>query len=576
MRRLALVLAGLAVMAGLPASARATVIPGANGPLLFTSGRDDGATALTDGRAQIWFLGAPGGAATRLTTLGLSHHRHATWSPDRTKIAFARGPDDGTPFDGPWDIFVLDLSVPGAFPVNITNTMLLNEDRPNWSPDGTRIAYAKEFSVGMWQVVAKAPTAASTETVVALTTSAGPGASGQFTRPQWSPDSQTIFYGQILGAAPQDYDIHRAPADGSSAPLGTPVVTGATNDYQPALSPDGSKICFTRQGANGKDIFIAPSAGGTAVPLFETAGMDEYECAWSPDGSKIAFVRGAFGAGQILMRSSDPAGPPGIDTVTDVAGRFDGNPEWTYDPPPSCANRTVQVAFNSFVSIPLTCIDPPDPPTFAAKELLTPEIGTPPMNGNLGQVQASGAVIYTPKANFQGTDTFTYRGNDGTSASNLATVTINVAGPQNGGGSGADTTRPVVSNLTLSRKRFRRGNRLPRASQTRVGTTISFRLSEAARATLAFQRARPGRRVGGRCVRPTRRNRTRRPCKRFVTAGSVSFAAKAGANSIRFEGRLTRSRRLAFGSYRVAVGARDDAGNRSLGTPSASFRIVRR
>ena len=101
MRRLALVLVVLATMAALPASAGASVIPGPNGPLLFTSGRDDGMTALTDGRAQIWFLSGPGGAATRLTTLGLSHHRHATWSPDRTKIAFARGPDGRHPLRRP-------------------------------------------------------------------------------------------------------------------------------------------------------------------------------------------------------------------------------------------------------------------------------------------------------------------------------------------------------------------------------------------------------------------------------------------------------------------------------------------
>ena len=186
MRRLALVLAVLAGVAALPASAGATVIPGPNGPLLFTSGRDDGTTVLSDGAAQIWFLGAPGGAATRLTTLELSHHRHATWSPDRTKIAFARGPDDANPFDGPWDIFVLDLSVPGSSPVNITNTLGLNEDRPNWSPDGTRLAYAKEPAAGTWNVVAKEPTLASPETLVAASTSAGAGASGQFSRPQWS------------------------------------------------------------------------------------------------------------------------------------------------------------------------------------------------------------------------------------------------------------------------------------------------------------------------------------------------------------------------------------------------------
>ncbi len=323
-----------------------------------------------------------------------------------------------------------------------------------------------------------------------------------------------------------------------------------------------------------KDIFIGPSSGGTAVNLFD-AGRS---ISTSAPGRRTARRSPSFdGALRRRPDSDAELGPPagGVDPVTDVAGRFDGNPEWTYNPPPSCENRTVQVAFNGFVTIPLTCTDPPDPPTFAAKDPLTPEIGTPPASGNLGQVQSNNSVIYTPNANFTGTDTFTFSATDGTSPAPTATVTINVAPPQNGG-NGADTTRPVVSGLSLSRKRFKRGSRLPSASQTRVGTTISFRLSEAGRATLSFQRARPGRRVGRRCVRPTRRNRTRPACKRFVRAGSFSFAAKAGRNRVRFEGRLTRSRRLAFGSYRVTVGARDNAGNSSSGNPRASFTVVRR
>jgi Tol biopolymer transport system component len=572
-RRLALVLAALAGVAALPAGA-AAVIPGPNGPLIFTSGRDDGATVLSDGRAQIWYLSGPGGTAQRVTTLELSHHRHASWSPDRTKIAYARGPDDGTPFDGPWDIFVQDLSIPGSAPVNITSSPM-NEDRPTWSPDGTRLAYAKQVAATTWDVVTKSATGAGAETLVGAAASTGMGASGQFSRPQWSPDGQFIYYGRIVGA--NDYDIYRAPSAGAMVPVGDPVITGPANDYQAALSPDGTTLCFTRDSTADKDVYVAPASGGTGVPLVATPAPNiDYECAWSPDGTKIAFVRGAFGAGEILMRDSDPAGAPGIDLVTNVNTRFDGNPEWTYNPPPSCENRTVQVPFNGFVSIPLTCTDPPDPPTFAPKELLTPTIGTPPASGNLGQVQGDNSVIYTPNANFTGTDTFTYSSNDGTSPAPTATVTINVAGPPPPDGPIPDTTRPVISNLALSRKRFRRGNRLPVASQTRVGTTISFRLSEAGRATFSFQRARPGRRVGRRCARPTPRNRTRRPCKRFVRAGSFRFAAKAGANRVRFQGRLTRSRRLAQGSYRVIVSARDAAGNTSARNPRASFTVVRR
>ncbi len=52
-------------------------------------------------------------------------------------------------------------------------------------------------------------------------------------------------------------------------------------------------------------------------------------------------------------------------------------------------------------------------------------LGTGPANGTL-TLNADGSFTYTPNADFYGTDTFTYRANDGALDSNLATVTITV------------------------------------------------------------------------------------------------------------------------------------------------------
>jgi Tol biopolymer transport system component len=563
----------LAVLAGsgiAPATAGA-IIPGPNGPLVFTSGRDDGATVLSDNAAQIWFLSGPNGSAQRLTTLSLSHHRHASWSPDRTKIAYARGPVDMNPFDGPWDIYVQDLSA-GSAPVNITNTPDQNEDRPTWSPDGTRIAYAGQDAPMStnWDIWIK-PVAGGAEQRIADDASAGMNSSGQFSRPQWSPDGQEIFYGRIITVTPQNYDIYRAGADASDvATGGTPIVTGTTNDYQAAVSPDGSQLCFTRQDTtNGKDVQVVSSGGGTATPLLVTNMVDEYECAWSPDGSKIAFVRGGFSAGEILMKNSNASG--GVDPVTNVAGRFDGNPEWTRNPSPTCANGTASVGFNSFVSIPLSCSDQPDPPNFAANSPFGPDIVTPPAHGVLGGI-SNDSVIYTPNVNFQGQDSFTFKSDDGTSDSAPATIAITVNGPLVNGPPpppGAAT----VEALTMSPRRWRRGSALPVVSAP-VGTRIGVRLSGAGRVKLTFRRARPGRRVRGRCVRPTRRNRNRPRCTRYVRQGTFSFDGKQGENGIRFQGRLSPRRRLPVGRYRMS--ARVTANGQTSPARTIRFRIVRR
>jgi VCBS repeat-containing protein len=57
---------------------------------------------------------------------------------------------------------------------------------------------------------------------------------------------------------------------------------------------------------------------------------------------------------------------------------------------------------------------------------LTAAVGAAPAHGTL-TLNANGSFAYTPDANFNGPDTFTYRASDGTAQSNTATVTINVS-----------------------------------------------------------------------------------------------------------------------------------------------------
>ena len=50
---------------------------------------------------------------------------------------------------------------------------------------------------------------------------------------------------------------------------------------------------------------------------------------------------------------------------------------------------------------------------------------TQPANGAVSD-NGDGTVTYTPDADFNGTDTFTYVASDGTATSNIATVTVTV------------------------------------------------------------------------------------------------------------------------------------------------------
>ncbi len=100
-----------------------------------------------------------------------------------------------------------------------------------------------------------------------------------------------------------------------------------------------------------------------------------------------------------------------------------------------------------------------------------------------------------------------------------------------GGGTGAGSTpgatnalAPVISALAQSHSRW----------WERHGTVFSFTLSQAAQVTLTFARVRGA---------------------RATTVGALTLAARAGANTLAFHGRLSRSRLLRHGSYEVVVTA---------------------
>jgi hypothetical protein len=127
--------------------------------------------------------------------------------------------------------------------------------------------------------------------------------------------------------------------------------------------------------------------------------------------------------------------------------------------------------------------------------------------------------------------------------------------------------RPVLSSLAIRPRRFRVAGRAPR------GARVSYVLSDAARVRLTVERAARGRRVGGACVRPSRGNRGRRACTRFVRVpGALRRRARSGANRTAFSGRIG-GRRLRPGRYRLAALAANASGTSA--TRRARFRVVR-
>ena len=132
------------------------------------------------------------------------------------------------------------------------------------------------------------------------------------------------------------------------------------------------------------------------------------------------------------------------------------------------------------------------------------------------------------------------------------------------GGAPPDVVAPAITALAVAPATFRAAK----------GATILYTVSEQSALVFRVERRVAGRKSKGRCVKPRKRNRGHRRCKRFVRLkGSFSHAGPEGANAFRFDGKLN-GKRLRPGRYRIVAVANDAAGNK--GKPKrASFTIKR-
>ena len=100
----------------------------------------------TDSSDQVYVVNAAnGGGLTQLTSCpvvdGFCFNDYPVWSPDGKKIAFIHGERfdaDGNPLDE--QVWVMDAN--GSNKQQLTTDAPFKDQVPDWSPDGTKIAYA--------------------------------------------------------------------------------------------------------------------------------------------------------------------------------------------------------------------------------------------------------------------------------------------------------------------------------------------------------------------------------------------------------------------------------------------------
>jgi WD40-like Beta Propeller Repeat len=124
---------------------------------------------------------------------------------------------------------------------------------------------------------------------------AGPNVIGDLSL---SPDGQTIAYWASENAEAGGGSIYTLPIIGTGAPKQL-TESGSEIDSNPAWSPDGTQIAFSRRNSwdSNYDVFVMNADGSGVRPIAETPAVD-FKPTWSPDGTTMLIVsnrKSAFG-----------------------------------------------------------------------------------------------------------------------------------------------------------------------------------------------------------------------------------------------------------------------------------------
>jgi VCBS repeat-containing protein len=257
------------------------------------------------------------------------------------------------------------------------------------------------------------------------------------------------------------FSVVSSPGKGSLVAVGSVVCAGNPSTCTRTLS------YMPAPNANGADSFTFTANDGhtdsnTATVEINIAAVNDAPVALNDAYATAEDSPLTIPAPGVLANDSDADGDP-LSAVLDTgpahgsvvvlaigsfvytpAANFNGSDSFTYhanDGSASSNVATVTLTVNSVNDVPVAVddgysTDEDTPLTIAPPGVLANDsdvegdplsavLNVGPAHGSL-TLAADGSFVYTPGANFNGTDSFAYRASDGSTGSNIATVTITV------------------------------------------------------------------------------------------------------------------------------------------------------
>ena len=214
-------------------------------------------------------------------------------------------------------LFVINAD--GTGERKLPHTAGLSDDQPDWSPDGSKVAFQRclQRACNVWTVTRSG---ASLGRI---------GRAGDEADPAWAPNGKQIAYSRGGGGDAYDFplepdqiehaEIYVMNANGGAAHPLTGITTGkpfSADVEAPAWSPSGKQIVFAVHNsklgdpANQRALFVINADGSAQRQLTPWSLNGGGRLDWSPDGKLILFrVAGAKKAhGNIYTVHPDGSG----------------------------------------------------------------------------------------------------------------------------------------------------------------------------------------------------------------------------------------------------------------------------
>ncbi len=213
---------------------------------------------------------------------------HPRLSPDGRRVAYEVLGGSGT------EIWIADLATQALDRL----TRGGYTDRPEWSPDGSRILYTSSTTArnSLWWT--RADGSGQPEKFLETGDEIREGV--------FTPKGDGVVF--RVDTKERNRDIYLVPVAGERKPI--PLLERIDDDKQPRVSPDGRWLAWVSNETGREEVYVRPLMGGGRIPVSVGGGGEPL---WAPDGRHLYYR-----AGQRVMAATIATTPALAVTARDT------------------------------------------------------------------------------------------------------------------------------------------------------------------------------------------------------------------------------------------------------------------